>query len=246
MNSEISNAQLNAFIDNELDVAEKDLLFKRIQADAELANQVCDLRAIKELVRHGYAEPPEMAKGQWVRRFYIPKTLVAGVMLVLGLSIGWIGHSFNQPNNPLALANNHPPPQSSNFYPVSLADVTEDAHKVVMHIDSANPAKFKALLDDIDAFTQHQTSQGQPIQVEVIASHLGLGMLRSDVTPYAQRIHDLETQHPNVKFVACNQSIQRLTQAGIKVNLLPHTQITPNATEEVVHRLHDGWSYIKV
>ncbi|BBP02379.1 hypothetical protein [Sulfuriferula nivalis] len=246
MNTEISNAQLNAFIDNELDVAEKDQLFTRIQADAELANQVCDLRAVKELVRHGYAEPPEATHSEWVRKFTIPKSLAAGVMLALGLSLGWMMHDFHQADNNLQFAQNQSKTQPNNFQLVSLAGVTEDTHKLLMHIDSADPAKFKALLDDIDALTQHQAALGQPIQVEVVASHSGLGMLRTDVTPYAQRISELEAQHPNVKFVACNQSIQRLSKTGVKVNLLPNTQITPNATEEIVHRLHDGWSYIKV
>jgi intracellular sulfur oxidation DsrE/DsrF family protein len=246
MNTEVSNAQLNAFIDNELDVAEKDQLFTRIQTDMGLANQACDLRAIKELVRHGYAEPPEATRSEWVRKSIIPKSLAAGVMLALGLSLGWMMHDLHQADNRIQFAQNQTNTLPNNFDLVSLAGVTEDTHKLLMHIDSAEPAKFKALLDDIEALTQHQAALGQPIQVEVVASHAGLGMLRTDVTPYAQRIGALEAQHPNVKFVACNQSIQRLSEAGVKVSLLPNTQITPNATEEVVHRLHDGWSYIKV
>ncbi|MEQ1669098.1 MAG: hypothetical protein ABL868_11645, partial [Sulfuriferula sp.] len=112
--------------------------------------------------------------------------------------------------------------------------------------DAADPAKFRALLDDIDDLTRHQAALGQPIQVEVSASQAGLGMLRADVTPYAERINTLVAQHPNVKFVACNQSMQHLTKAGVKVSLLPRTQVTVNATEEVVARLHEGWTYIKV
>jgi intracellular sulfur oxidation DsrE/DsrF family protein len=247
MNSEISNAQLNAFIDNELDVAEKDQLFTQIQADTELASQVCDLRAIKELVRHGYAKPPEIICKEWAKKFTLPKSLAAGIMLALGLGMGWMMHDLHQTDNRQQFAQNqssHTEP--SGFQAVSLAGVTEDTHKLLMHIDSADPAKYKSLLDDIDKLTQHQAALGQPIQVEVIASQSGLGMLRTDVTPYAQRISTLEAQHPNVKFVACNQSIQRLSKSGVKVKLLPNTQITPNATEEVVQRLHDGWSYIKV
>ncbi len=242
MSAEISNEQLNALIDDELDVSEKDNLFAQIQADEKLAHQVCELRALKELVRHGYAEPPEITRDKWVRKFHLPKSLVAGVMLALGAGVGWTVHDLQPSNTQLQFVHN----QSGNFYPVSLAGVTEDTHKILMHIDSADPAKFKALLDDIDNLTQHQAALGQPVQVEVVASHLGLGMLRTDVTPYAQRINTLVEQYPNIKFVACNQTVQRLTQAGVKVNLLPHTQITPNATEEVVHRLHEGWSYIKV
>ncbi len=250
MSPEISNEQLNAFVDDELDVAEKDALFAEFEADPEVAQQVCDLRAVKELVRHGYAEPPVLARKEWGRKFYVPRSLVAGVMLALGMTLGWLGHDWSQsvPAAQVAQAQFQPrigfPPGV--LRPVSLAGVSEDVHKVVMHVDSADPAKFKTLLDDVDYLAQHQAALGQKVQVEVIASHTGLNLLRSDVTPYASRINDLIQSHPNVVFVACNQSMRLLDKKGVKVKLLPHTRVAPTAIGEIVNRLQGGWTYIKV
>ncbi|ARU32682.1 hypothetical protein CAP31_14005 [Sulfuriferula sp. AH1] len=250
MSPEISNEQLNAFVDDELDVAEKDALFAEFEADPEVAQQVCELRAVKELVRHGYAELPVLVRKEWARQFYVPRSLVAGAMLALGLTLGWLGHDWSQSAPAAQVAQAQPQPHVAfpvgTLRPVSLAGVSEDIHKVVMHVDSADPAKFKTLLDDVDYLTRHQAVLGQPVQVEVIASHYGLNMLRSDVTPYAARINGLIQSHPNVIFVACNQTMRRLDKEGVKVKLLPHTQVTPTAIEEIVNRLQGGWTYIKV
>ena len=247
MKTKISNEQLNAFVDGELDVPEKDSLFSMLESDADLVQKVCELRAVKELVRHGYTELPGLAsKPDWAQQFYVPQSLVAGVMLVLGLTLGWMGHGWNQPQPVMQAAHAMPQLEAGALRPVSLAGVTEDMHKIVLHVDSADPAKFKTLLDDVDFLTQHQAALGLPVQVEVVASSYGLNLLRTDVTPYAARVRALVDQHPNVVFVACNQTMQRLHKEGVNVKLLPHTRVAPTATEEVVNRLHSGWTYIKV
>lgn len=248
MKPEISNEQLSAFVDDELDIPEKDGLFSMLGSDPKLAQQVCELRTLKELVRHGYTQLPDMnSKSLWTKRFHAPQSLVAGVVLMLGLTLGWVGHDWSQPQPVTRLVHgiSHPLDTGA-LRPVSLSGVTEDMHKIVLHVDSADPAKFKTLLDDVDFLTQHQAALGLPVQVEVVASSYGLNLLRTDVTPYAARVRALVDQHPNVVFVACNQTMQRLHKEGVNVKLLPHTRVAPTATEEVVNRLHSGWTYIKV
>lgn len=247
MKPEISNEQLNAFVDNELDMLDKDSVFMQLETDAALKQAVCDLHAVKALVRHAYVAPP-LAQSAVTRQFYLPKSLVAGVMLVLGLSAGWLGHGVNQSAPALRLAGTQLPPpiDTAALRPVSLAGVTQDMNRIVMHVDSADSAKFNTLLDDVDYLVQQHATQGQSAQIEVLASNNGLNMLRSDTTPYAARIAALIEHHPNVTFVACNQTLQRLQKEGVDVQLLPRVQIIPTATGEVVSRLHGGWTYIKV
>lgn len=244
MNIDVSEEKLNAFIDDELDAEEKDNLFTLIETNPVLAHQVCELRSIKELVRHGHVhlEPPVRARHYPTHWFRSSQYLVAGLMMALGLGLGWMAHAWSESDSGMQLVQAQP----WSLRPVSLAGVTQDMHKIVLHLDSAEPAKIKTLLDDVDYLTQPRDGVAHPVQVEVIASHYGLNMLRSDITPYTSRLNELAANHPNVVFVACNQTIQRLSKEGAVVKLMPNTRIAPTATEEIVTRLHGGWTYIKV
>ena len=67
----ISDERLNAFIDDELDAAEKNEVFEALSSDSELNQQVCELRQLSELVRHAYDRPPaiESYRKPRARRF---------------------------------------------------------------------------------------------------------------------------------------------------------------------------------
>ncbi len=242
MKPEISQEQLNAFIDGELDLVEKDRLFVALEKDPELAHQLCALRAVKEMVSHGYAEPPPAYQKNMARQFGASHYLATGMVLVLGLAIGWFGRDWNNSQRPAQPTRNQAEMQRS----VSLAGIKSDTRKIVLHVDSGQPVKLKTLLDDVDYLLQHQRVMGQPVQVEVIANNYGLDLLRADVTPYAARIEKLARQHTNISFVACGQTMRRLSKEGVKVKLLPETRVAPTAIGEIINRLQHGWTYIKV
>ncbi len=242
MKPEISQEQLNAFIDGELDLTEKDRLFAALEGNPELAHQLCTLRAVKEMVRHGYAEPPPAHRNKRPRQFAMSHYLATGMVLVLGLAIGWLGRDWNSPSRLAQLTQNH----AAMLRPVSLAGVKPDTRKIILHVDSDQPVKLKTLLDDVDYLLQHQTAEGRPVRIEVIANNYGLDLLRADVTPYAARIDELARQHTNISFVACGQTVRRLTKEGVKVELLPQARVAPTAIGQIINRLQHGWTYIKV
>lgn len=242
MKPEISQEQLNAFIDGELDLIEKDRLFVALAGNPELAHQLCNLRAVKEMVSHGYAEPPAVHRNNRPRQFTVSHYLATGMVLVLGLTVGWLGRDWQSPSRPAQLTQKN----GDMSRPVNLAGVKADTRKIVLHVDSAQPVKLKTLLDDVDYLLQHQTAADRPVQVEVIANNYGLDLLRADVTPYAARIDELARRHTNISFVACGQTMRRLTKEGIKVELLPQVRVAPTAIGQIINRLQQGWTYIKV
>jgi intracellular sulfur oxidation DsrE/DsrF family protein len=56
----------------------------------------------------------------------------------------------------------------------------------------------------------------------------------------------MKQRHANLRWVACGQSIARLKSDGEKVVLLPAAQTAPTAIGEIVTRLQQGWTYVRV
>ncbi|MBZ0251642.1 MAG: hypothetical protein K8F93_18450, partial [Burkholderiales bacterium] len=58
----VSDEMLGAFVDGQVDRAEWAGIAQAVEGDAALREEVCRLRATKEMVRHAYASPPPAAR----------------------------------------------------------------------------------------------------------------------------------------------------------------------------------------
>lgn len=224
----VSDEQLNAFIDDELDVGDRDRVLAEIATDKELAQRACSLRLTKEQVRHAYAQVPMPVRrtpgGQ-------PWRALATVALVVTATLaGWFGHERLHPPEAALEATAH------------LGDTT----RIVLHVASADAQLGAVALTEAENLLRTARESGQPIAVELVANAGGLDLLRADTSPYAQRIARLRAENPNFTLVACGNTVQRLQEKGIHVRLLPGTLVASSALDQVVTRLKQGWSYIRV
>ena len=80
----------------------------------------------------------------------------------------------------------------------------------------------------------------------MLANSHGLDLFRADRSPYASRIATLTKNHENVRFIVCAQTVARYTRDEGRIVLLPETQIAPSAIGQIVDRLQEGWTYIKI
>ena len=245
MNAFVSDEVLQAFVDGELDVAESEAIIARIRDDKALADRVCTLRSLQSMVRLAYAEPPTVkdrraraaSRNQFARR-----CAYGCLVLMAGLSGGWALRGLDAQ---LSTSPPGPVPGSGAFQPVSLARAA-DPGRVMLHIDSAAPGKMKAVLDQAERFLDDAASQGRDIQIEVIANSHGLELLRAGMSPYAERIAGMTKRHAGLHFVACSQSVARFKNEGQHVVLLPAARTAPSAVGEIVTRLQQGWTYVRV
>ena len=243
MNPLVSDETLHAFVDGELDVAESEMLIARMRGDAALAQRVCSLRSLQSMVRLAYAEPPVAGERQSrsvPRRQWMQRCAFACLFLIAGLSGGWMLRSLESPAVALA-----PAAARVGYQAVSLAREA-DPNRVMLHLDSAAPAKMLAVLDQAERLLDEAEQQGRTMQLEIIANSRGIDLLRTGLSPYAERMARMKQRHANLQWVACNQTIARFTGEGQKVELLPATQIAPTAIGEIVTRLQQGWTYIRV
>lgn len=226
-----SDEHLNAFVDQQLGAQECDELLAAVATDVELGQRVCALRATKELVRHAYGHLPAARRGT---NRHLPSwggALAASVALMVGVLAGWLGHHA----------------ATSSERPGSMAAwggrlFAMEPARILIHLDSSGAEQMDAALDLAEAYLAKAGSA----QVEIIANHRGLDLLRVDTTPYAARIAELKAHHARVGFVACGQTIARLQGTGVEVKLVPEAAVAKTAIEYVADRVQQGWTYLKI
>lgn len=241
MNPSVSDETLQAFVDGELDARESEKLIARMREEPALSQRVCDLRELKTVVRLAYAEPPRVGLrlGQSrdaIRSRLIQRCAYACLFVMLGLGAGWTARGISGAASEAAWEG----PEV-----VSLA-VKPDPGKVLLHIDSALPEKMLEALDRAESYLDQAEAQGRALQLEVVANSRGLNLLRAGYSPYAERIAQMRQRHANLQFIACSQSVARFAAEGEDVVLLPAAHTAPTAIGQIVDRLQQGWTYIRI
>jgi hypothetical protein len=245
MNPVVSDETLHAFVDGELDVSESEALIARLREDNELAQRVCALRSLQSMVRLAYAEPPVAGGHQQAvapRRKLAQRGALGCLILFAGLSGGWALRGLE---SPVVAATAAPAASVGGYQAVSLMHEA-DPNRVMLHLDSAAPDRMLAALNHAERLLDEAERQGRTMQLEVIANSHGIQLLRAGHSPHAARMARMQQRHANLHWVACGQSLARFTSEGQKVELLPATRTAPTAIGEIVTRLQEGWTYIRV
>lgn len=227
----VSREMQNAFVDGELDEADWARVAARMPGDERLRAEICQLRAVKELVQHAYAAPVA------ARRAARPGTRWAAVAALCALSVaaGWLARSSWSPGAADV--------ERALTAGASIREVTSD--RILVHLSSSRRAAAATALDDVEDALRAAGQDGRALHVEIVANSSGLDLLRADTSQFAERLAALRAAYPGLTLVACNQTIDRLREKGIQVRLLPGVQVAPSALDQVVKRLQTGWVYVR-
>ena len=228
---DFSDEHLNAFVDNQLGAQECDEILAAIATDVDLGQRLCALRSAKELVRHAYGNVPAVRRGPNRHLPIWAGALAASVALIVGVLTGWLGHQT---------ASTVRIPGSTAAWAGGL--FAAEPVRILIHLDTSAADQMEAALDLAEAYV----AKAGNAQVEIIANHRGLDLLRARTTPYASRIAQLKANHERVGFVACGQTMARLQRVGEDVALVPEAAVARTAIEHVAGRVQQGWTYLKI
>jgi intracellular sulfur oxidation DsrE/DsrF family protein len=222
----VSEEQLSAFTDGELDTEEESRIFELADESPELDARLCQQRKLKEMVQHAYRNVPQ-AKARSAQSGSRGRVLgfVAAAMFLLfsGIAIGWFASLALDPGyNGVQVA------QSDTY---------------LLHVTTSDPERMQMALRRADELINGPDATDAR-RVEIVANESGLDLLRSDVTPYAVQIRALAEQ--DVLFFACTRAIERLEERGIQVKLLPEAKTEYSALDRVVLRMQQGWEYVRI
>lgn len=247
-NKSVSDEKLNAYLDDELDFDEKRQVFELLCEDKALSQEAQELRQLQSLLRHAYRNAPPPSANRNIpsrkRRTYYLQGLAASLMLGFGALVGWFSHQ--QLGADLFYAMGDGASDSSSRRVSMDGRNIALASNVILHLNSADPVKFKVALDRSEELLQSRRREGREFRLEIIANKGGVELLRRDRSPFPQRVEALMAKYDNVTFMACANALRQLEEQGVKVDLLPGIKTDHTAIDKIINRLEQGWSYLRV
>ncbi|CAA6823204.1 MAG: Unknown protein [uncultured Thiotrichaceae bacterium] len=234
-----SDEWLNAFVDNEFPAKERAKILKQIHMDAEKKSTACALSHLKDQVKTAYQDIPPHQSFQPRKKFHIWQAVAASVLMLFVLGGAYLGVDSITQQRMVILD-----PTGSGQ---QLATQNENEMRIVFHVSQTSRLKGTELLDDIEHLLLQYQQGGKRIRVEVVAHAQGLDLLRQSLSVDKERITAMSIKYPDLTFVACLNTIERLKrEQGIDVVLIDEVLSARSGVAHVVKRQQQGWIYIQV
>ena len=233
---EVSFEELNAFIDGELDTGAAARVLSAIDGDDQIKRQACELRALRDQVRHAYdlnrieggRRRPRFAASRW------PQALAAGLVLAVGVAVGWQGHALQRAGD------------DGMWQRIAQVAPQGDARRLVLHVGDPDRARFENTLEEVRGMLKAAHGRGQRMELEILANGTGLNLLRVKTSPVADKLAQLQAEFPELSLVACGQGLNRLQGQGDDIRLVPGVITADSALDQIVRRMDQGWAYLRV
>lgn len=237
----VSDELRGAFVDGQLDPAEWARIAEQAERDAALREEVCELRMLKDMVRHAYAVPPARRRAARETGGFGWRSIAAAA--VAFAAAGWFGHAWWAGARTLDPASVYA--LRGDWHALRADWRTLDANRVLVHVSSGRREALATALDEVEDLLRSARAARRSVEVEIVANSTGLDLLRANASPYAARIAALRREFPELSLVACGQTLERRRAGGQQVTLLPGTVVAPSALDQVIKRLRGGWIYVR-
>jgi intracellular sulfur oxidation DsrE/DsrF family protein len=132
---------------------------------------------------------------------------------------------------------------------VTAAWAAEDGakvHRLALQISDKDPQKMNTVLNVAANVSRYYSDLGQEVEVEVVAFNLGLHMLRADTSPIKERMQNYAKSMPNVKFMACANTLAAMTRKeGSEPPLFEFAKMVPAGVVRLMELDEQGWTIIR-
>ena len=236
-NGLVSDEMLNAFIDNELDKPERERVLELLEHDQILSQRLCELTRLKELVRMARPEYEGVLDYDVVRNKY--QYVGYAALILLTFAIGFMLFLFRPDTGP--------PAMNQTLVSIVEQQAGADEIKVVLQVTHSDDALVDNFLTQVESILELGPALAKPVRVEIVASGMGLDLLRSDKSPYASRIHLLRERYDNLLFVACQETLQKIqSKTAEQVPIINGIAMVHSGSGEVQLRRKQGWIVLKI
>ena len=243
-NPAFSQEFLNAFIDDQMEPEEKARAYVLLSQNADFNRSVCEGHRMRDLVQLAFRDVSEHRP---VRRPRDMAYVTAGpvfalILLLVGILVGWglreipwVGQAGG--SSQIASVGEH----------VSRPVALPIEAKVLFHLNSGKHRRMQEVLDEAQNLLNVYHRQGRPAEVEIIANGRGINLLRQRHSPFAARIAQMHEEYANLRFAACQNTIDRMErETGVAPHLLPQAVIVDSGVAQIIRLQQRGWAYIRV
>ena len=231
-----SDEMISAYADGELEGSEKAEFEAALKHDVELQRALSDIHELKTQLQQAYQElKPPVQQAEKTGSY---RMLAYASFLFVAFTTGWISSDLMHPRSAT---------ESADLFAQGVRAVEQKPGKYILHISKRDEKKFRKTLQEAEALLSHYQGKRKDIELEIIANAGGLDLFRSGATPYTEQVRQLAEHYPNIKLIACANAIERLREKGIEPDLINAVHQGPvTAIDQVVKRINEGWTYIKI
>ncbi len=118
--------------------------------------------------------------------------------------------------------------------------------RTVVEVDSADPEQMLSALSIVQETGRYHVAHRENAEIRVIAVGEGLAMLRTDISPVADRVLFVSRSLPIVSWYVAAEDVAAIAAAtGTPPPLMPEAKLVERGAAEAVRLQADGWSLIR-
>ena len=128
---------------------------------------------------------------------------------------------------------------------VQLANAGEH-HKLALQISDNTPEKMNAVLNVAANVSKYYSDKGDEIEIQIVAFNAGLHMLRDDTSPVKPRLKSFKQGMPNVRFLACENTLESMAKnEGKEPPLVENSARVKAGVVTLIELAEKGWTIVR-
>ena len=121
-----------------------------------------------------------------------------------------------------------------------------DPHKLALQISDNDADKMNAVLNVAANVSHYYAGKGEEVEIEIVAFNAGLHMLRDDTSPVKPRLKSFAEGMPNVRFMACQNTLDGMTKREGKVPpIVANAEMVPAGVVTLIELGEKGWTIVR-
>lgn len=129
---------------------------------------------------------------------------------------------------------------------LGLPALAAEPKRLALQISDNDPEKMTAVLNVAANVSRYYTDKGEEIEIQIVAFNAGLHLVRDDTSPVKQRVAGFSKSLPNVRFKACQNTIDAMAKReGKAIPIIADIDSVPAGVVTLIELSSQGWTIVR-